>query len=40
MSDVVQLQGAIASLQRDYDKLYDELIKTRKELAALKDKAA
>jgi hypothetical protein len=33
---VLQLEGKLLSLQRDYDKLYDELVKVRKELWELK----
>ena len=34
---VLQLEGALASLQRDYEKLYGELVAVRKELWALKE---
>ena len=33
---VMQLEGALASLRRDYERLYDELVRTRKELWELK----
>ena len=36
---LLQLEAKLASLQRDYDRLYDELVRTRRELWALKGKA-
>jgi hypothetical protein len=34
---IMQLEGKLQSLQRDYEKLYNELIETRKKLAELKN---
>ena len=39
VKELLQCQAKLASLQRDYDRLYDELVKTRKELWELKGKA-
>jgi hypothetical protein len=33
---IIQLEGRLQSLQRDYEKQYNELIETRKKLAELK----
>jgi hypothetical protein len=33
---IMQLEGKLQSLQRDYEKLYNELVATRKELWELK----
>jgi hypothetical protein len=34
--ELLQVRGKLLSLQRDYDKLYDELVKVRRELWELK----
>ena len=36
--ELLQVKGALASLQRDYEKQYDDLIRVRKELWALREK--
>jgi hypothetical protein len=34
--ELLQVKGKLQSLQRDYEKQYDELVKVRKELWELK----
>jgi hypothetical protein len=34
--ELLQVRGKLLSLQRDYEKQYDELVKVRKELWELK----
>jgi hypothetical protein len=36
VKELMQIKSALASLQRDYEKQYDELVKVRKELWELK----